>query len=473
MLKRHNGLIIAAVVFSLALSLFGGDAKEDFEIYNKTVNGTNAKVFEANNKIIVYSLLPYNERKDDRTQVKMRVFLQANKLLKQWVVDYTAKERTKNQPESKGLLYAYSVIYALDPDVVLPWNVKFTIREMPHKTNNGFYTIGQIIDRDVLINNIPHVFYNPFSADFIFSSIETVVQKGMSGKNPDYFYKKCGLRDFVANDEGFEPEIGAEYQKANNAISQYLSKSELAKKIKTDKAEIEKPHVVSTWGEAPQGDPETIRNQSVSAVTNVLPQVAVSSNTCQRAESESERKDIGIATGGVITETITSSDYEKVVVKTTVTTTETHTFIRKKTVSSVVGKAKLQDIFLSAGTMDNLPSEIKPSAKKAKESFYGSADVATKEKDLYAALCENPGDKELWNLYGRLLLNRNENEAAVICFRASLKLDNKYEYALVNLSEAYNAMGLKNLSYGLAFVARGLSTNSWVTLHSEAILTAK
>lgn len=471
MAKLHNILTTAVTLLSLMPPLFGGDIGDDFETYYKTVKGSEPKVFETGDQLFVYSVQPFNSRKNNRAQAKLSAILQTKNLLKQWCIDYTAGEREKLTPDSKGTQYAYSVIKSPDPDVIFPWNVQLKTKEVPHKTDNGFYTAGQIIAKDDLIKSIPPEYSNPFTPERIFKGVETVAKIGMNGKKPEYFYKVCGLRDSASEDKGFKPGTTSEYHKSEKAISALLSESELAKKIKADKAEIEKAHINTEWSDTPQGEPVTVTEKKVTVTTNVPPRIEVKTNTLERPQSDDERKKRGVATGAVFNETTTISDCEEVVSETVTTTTETRKIIRRKTVSTAAGKAKMEDIFLSAGKAENTISEPRPSAAKAKEAFYGASDMVTKEKPLYEALCENQGDKELWNLFGRLLLNKKEYEASIICFRAALNLDRKYEYALVNLAEAYSAIGLKNLSYGLAFAARGLSANSWVISHSEAILT--
>ncbi len=134
---------------------------------------------------------------------------------------------------------------------------------------------------------------------------------------------------------------------------------------------------------------------------------------------------------------------------------------------------RMQELFLAGGREANTPTERLASGTDAIKLLYDSqATPKEKEASLKQALCENPGDKELWNYYGRLLMDRQEPLAAVCCYRNALVLDRQFVYPMVNLSKAYQQLGCNHLAWGLALLAHGLANDEWSIKESEALLLA-
>ena len=132
---------------------------------------------------------------------------------------------------------------------------------------------------------------------------------------------------------------------------------------------------------------------------------------------------------------------------------------------------RMHQLFLSGGNATNAPSERIASGERAVEYAFGNYQAADKAKVLKNALCENPGDGELWNLYGRVLNDGGEKEAAVICYRNALRIDPTAEYPMVNLAVVYSELGYKRLSVGLAMYARTRARQKWSVDMSEKLIT--
>jgi Flp pilus assembly protein TadD len=91
-------------------------------------------------------------------------------------------------------------------------------------------------------------------------------------------------------------------------------------------------------------------------------------------------------------------------------------------------------------------------------------------QQLKTALIENPGDKELWNYLGRKLMDNGEPLLAIIAYRNALKLDPAFIYPMVNLANAYLAIDLYDLAFGLATALQGMELDSWSAKESVRIL---
>jgi tetratricopeptide (TPR) repeat protein len=138
------------------------------------------------------------------------------------------------------------------------------------------------------------------------------------------------------------------------------------------------------------------------------------------------------------------------------------TLIETKTVVTTVSIPRMQKLFLNQLTETNYPTVRLPSGTAAIAMIRNSKiPLEEKAKMFRQALCESPGDKALWNFYGRILMKKGDDLGSIICFRNALKLDNRFVYPIINLSVAYKKLGKQKLSIGLAIVASGLATDVW------------
>ena len=132
---------------------------------------------------------------------------------------------------------------------------------------------------------------------------------------------------------------------------------------------------------------------------------------------------------------------------------------------------RMQKLFLQYATETNYPTGRLPSGPTAIASIRNAKiDVEARVKLFRQALCDSPGDKELWNFLGRAMMGKGDNLGAVICFRNALKLDDRFIYPIVNLAVAYKSLGKGGLSLGLAVVARGLATDAWSLTEVDKLL---
>ena len=147
--------------------------------------------------------------------------------------------------------------------------------------------------------------------------------------------------------------------------------------------------------------------------------------------------------------------------------------ITKLEITCVRKIPKMQKLFLGYGMSSNTPcARIGSGTSAIKVAFDSKVKVEDKVSALKLALCENPGDAELWNLYGRCLNDKGDKMSALICFRNSLKLNPDYEYPMVNLAKVYSDLGYKRIGVGLALMARGTAKDKWSIAESENVLFA-
>lgn len=162
----------------------------------------------------------------------------------------------------------------------------------------------------------------------------------------------------------------------------------------------------------------------------------------------------------------------QVVTNTTSTMNEQGTMRTEKTeITTVTRIPRMQKLFLDCANETNYPTARLSSGTAAIASIRDAKVSADeRERRIKTALCESPGDKELWNYYGRVLMAKGDSLGAIICFRNALKLDARFVYPIVNLACAYKSLGKKELALGTAMVGRGLATDAWSVRGLDRIL---
>lgn len=142
-------------------------------------------------------------------------------------------------------------------------------------------------------------------------------------------------------------------------------------------------------------------------------------------------------------------------------------------VSTHVSIPRMQQMFLSGGTLAQPICERTPIGLQAEKMAYVVGEELQKKLGaLKDALCENPSDYVLWNLYGRMLVEGEDRIGALIAFRNALIIKPDYAYSLVNCAKTYRYLGLFNLEITFAIKARGVAKDKWSVAESEKILFA-
>lgn len=135
------------------------------------------------------------------------------------------------------------------------------------------------------------------------------------------------------------------------------------------------------------------------------------------------------------------------------------------------GTPRMQLLFLDCGAMSNIPcGRVESRSYAIRIAYDQQSSIDKKLTALEKALCDNPRDAELWNLYGRCLNDSGDKMASLICYRNALKLKPNYEYPIVNLAKVYSELGHKRLGVGLALLAFGTAKDKWSITESQKVL---
>lgn len=262
-----------------------------------------------------------------------------------------------------------------------------------------------------------------------------------------------------------------EYVEVRNGLADYLVNSEVAARFRAEACVVAAPTDVVTWSE---GVPNAVLETNVvtSVATNRAESAHVVTNVSVVAQSATKVLPTMTNADRVKVHAV-SADEEVVTTVETMTVVRTAKIVRRKTISSFVGDPRFERLFLGGGCLTNSVASRTSRGIAAEQVFYGMSTMDVREKMVLEALRENPSDKVLWNLYGRIFQSRKDWYGALVCFRNALRIDPNYEFALANLADVYRAMGKKDLAVGVAVVARGVATDPWCVRHAEEVLSAK
>ena len=454
------------MAFSLSAA-FAADREDRLAKYQNEIKPRESGVYEVDGDLYVNVRIPVKGTAQLNT-AKMKAALEANNLLKKWAIAYSAPTRNKVDNASEGVKFAASV--ADDCNATWrfnDWNVKFKGQEVsPYE--KGFVLLCQIMAKDDVVKQIPPSFSQAIPQDVLFKVLPPFVRE-MRRRDAKKLYGMSSAIDLMP-DAAATPKAKEEFARVNAELEKYLASSEFASAVKERARKIRGPVVVESWEEV-AGEPTEEVSNSVVVVTNVIAEIKVATNVVTRAQSDKERQASGFAAKGEVTETTRISDEEEVVETRTVTTVKTIRKIRRKTVREVSGTPLFEDVFISGGKALGKASAQTEIGKKAVAAYFDAVTpMDQKSKMVAEALCENPGDSQLWNLYGRCLLQKGEKMAALVCFRCAARLDAVNQYAIANLSSVYDDLGCAELARGLAVVAYGIADDEWCRNAAKKVL---
>ena len=454
------------MAFSLSAA-FAADRDDRLAIYQNDIKSRESGVYEVGGDLYVNVRLPVNGSVQ-LNRAKMKAALEANNLLKKWAIDYSAPTRNKVDSAPEGVKFAASVADAINTVWRFnDWKMKFKGQEVsPYE--KGFVLLCQIMAKDDVVKHIPPSFSQAIPQDLLFKVLPSFVRE-MRKRDAKKLYGICNAIDLMP-DAAATPKAREEFAKVNAELEKYLASSEFVAGLRERARKIRGPIVVESWEDVPQKPMEEVSN-SVVVVTNVIAGITVSTNVATRAQSDKERQSSGFAAKGEVKETTRISDEEEVVETKTVTKVTTIRKIRRKTVAEVSGMPLFEDVFISGGKTLDKASPQTGTGKKAVAAYFDAVTpMDEKSKMVAEALCENPGDSQLWNLYGRCLLQKGEKLAALLCFRCAAKLDAANQYAIANLSLVYDNLGYAELARGLAVIAYGIADDEWCRNAAKKVL---
>ena len=477
-MKRFCGKwILFASVATLASGAFcAPDAEVDVGLayYKTAVRQRPSGVYEWTDYVFAHVKVPFTEGKSNRKKVRAQAINEAKNLLRNWAIDLTAEYRKEQVTLPEGIAFAKDVVVKYMPDWAFRgWKLDIDCREYPPDVEEGFYVFGMIFDHSRLVASIPESFkHNPPERDWC-AALAHIVPGEMNSGMRDAFFSQCGAWDLVspAAQESAANESLLEFRAVQKKMTEFLATGELPGEMRRRRIAVKGPNETLDYSTIAQS-PEVKTDTKVDVKTNFLSNVSVATNSILRMQTSKEVSTWGRADGGMVKDYVRESDDGIIVVTVTKTIVETTKHVLHKSVHRISGEARFEDVFLGM-TNNCVEASQTEIGRAAVAVFTGQTDVAAKERALKDALAENPGDKELWNLYGRCLMVRGEKIGAVICFKQALRLDEKYEFALANLADAYFALGYRRLALGTAVVARGMAKSEWCIKRTESILMAE
>ena len=335
-----------------------------------------------------------------------------------------------------------------------------------------------VCDRKAVEATMPKAFLEPAPDATWLAGAQELVGDCYAGRVNVPFMEQIGLFDCAeVRGKGQAPASGPatesaayrEYMDVARETADYLASSGLANSLRAAQKGLE--GISNRLDVAYVAPPESF---ATNVTVNVSTNSAVASNAVTNMTAVPYA---GIAAvmpaGGTVVERSVRSD------ESIITTVETCTVVRTRRVlvqrieRDYRASARFERLFLSGGKEPNARAARTERGKSAERAFFAACAPEERERLVLEALRENPGDKVLWNLYGRLLQSRKDWLGARICFRNALRLDHEYQFALTNLALTYQAMGRRELAVAAAMVAYGLATDGWCKSQSEGVLKAK
>ena len=451
--------------------------------------------------IFVQVRIPYG-RNTSPDKVEAAELSATRRVLHGWLAQKAAKRRV-DPILPFGMNFARSVCRQCFPLMEYTSNWSFSGDSKCFSREKGREHISATVLRcsDVLAS-MPEAYIEPVENEIWIEGLTRAVKKFYSAQGDLAFVWRIGALDCLdvsrtvkakfpdIKDKGFAVSLVAyldeandtwrdvdsvaksEYEQVRGEMVEYLVSSPVAVGFRDVAIRLTTPAVRESYV---AGVPVStfVTNVVVDVVTNKVDDANLVSNSFVVASSETDGAVVTIPEGDRVSVLSVRTDenvVSEVVTRTIVCTTRT---VLRKTEYSYSGNPRFEQLFLSGGCIDNKVVASTVQGLSAQKIFFGTATMEERERVVLNALRENPGDKVLWNLYGRIFQSRKDWFGALVCFRNALRLDREYEFALVNLADTYWAMGRKNLAVGTAILARGVTVDSWCVKHSEAILYAK
>ena len=335
-----------------------------------------------------------------------------------------------------------------------------------------------VCDKKAVEATMPKAFLEPAPDATWLAGAQELVGDCYAGRLNVPFMEQIGLFDCAeVRGKGQAPTSGPvtesaayrEYMDVARETADYLAASDLAKSLRAAQKGLE--GISNRLDVAYVAPPESfVTNVTVNVSTNRV--VAPNAVTNMAAVPY-----VGIAAvmpaGGTVVERSVRSDASIITTVETCTVVRTRKVLVQRIARDYRASARFERLFLSGGKEANAAKTRTERGKAAEKAFFGACAQEERERLVLEALRENPGDKVLWNLYGRLLQSKKDLLGARICFRNALRIDHEYQFALTNLALTYQAMGRRELAVAAAMVAYGLATDGWCKSQSEGVLKAK
>lgn len=494
---------IAALALCVASAALGAEPSVTaLNHYRLRVKDKPQGVYEwpSEGLLFVHVRIPYtgSETPEDMESAELRF---AQRELFAWV----AKEAGKQRVDPKlpyGMDTVRRRVREMYPllEYTAEWRFSGECRTVSIEEKNE-RVYGMVCRKADVLACMPAAFLEPVSKDVWLRGLRELVAERYVGKGELAFMWRIGALDCLDVSRKNEAEFPAwddpavenahrgffetadatwknvdspardEYVSVRKDIADYLISSETARRFRDAARAVALPADSVSWDMgAPVVGAET--NVTVAVTTNRAESAGGVTNVSVAAQSRTKFLPI-MPLGDRIGVHSVRTDEETVVEVQTLTVVRTVRTVRRKTVSSFIAEPRFEKLFLGGGCLENKPAARTARGLAAERAFYAPGDMEERGRIILEALRENPGDKVLWNLYGRIFQSRGDFCGALVCFRNALRIDSGYEFALTNLAGVYREMGKRNLAVGTAVLARGVATDPWCIRHAEAVLCAE
>lgn len=470
---RTRGAFVVALCGFVAASLLGADVVKSparLAAYQNEIRGKASGVYEVGDDLFVHVRMPL-ETRHNPARMKMKCLLMANDLVQRWAIDLTKTDRENAIPDrvSEGVRKAHQILDAANPKWRFrDWNVKLSGQELSGFDKSSLWFVVIVPRRDVE-SQIPESWKRAIPDARETAVALRVFLPQILKQDSSSVYSQCGAED-IQPGAAVSAESHREYVAVSARLAEYMKTSDRAASERKSADRLKHPLETVSW----TADGEIAKvttNSSVSVVTNVFVGTSVSTSVCECVQSESSRSRRGVSCRGVLRVEERVSAPEEVVTVRVTTTTATVRRKRRRHVRCECGTPRFEELFLSGGRLGNVASRRCPSGDIAVKAYFDpESTLPIRTVRLREALGENPGDLELWVLYGRCLLAQGDQLGALACFRAACVIDSGNQYALTNLAIVYDRLRCPHLAQGLAVLACGVSNDHWCIKESENLL---
>jgi len=460
---------------------------------------TGVYEWSAEGLLFVHAHVPYtgSETPEEMESVELQT---VNRMLFEWVVGQVGGE-TSDAPLPPGLDFVRRIVRGAWPTWGRSAAWRFsgeTCAFTEELKTERLYTL--VCRKADVVASVPDAFRQPVSRDVWLRGLEELVADVYAAHGDLAFMWRIGALDALDvsrrtsavfpsfQTDGFkeahadfldkacetwrdvESPAKVEYAALRSRLSDYLLSSKTASGFARDARAAQTPPPITTWRSLP-GDVCVTTNRIVTVVTNAVAPSAVRTNESVVAVSESGTVSV-MVDGDRVARHSESTVTHEVVETETVTTVRTIRHGEERTVSRDIGEPTFERLYLAGGSLPNQARTRTSRGAEAEHAFFAQMPMDERRSVLLEALRENPGDKGLWNLYGRLLKAEGDALGAIVCYRNALRIDRSYVFALTNLAEAYHELGYSASARACAALARGLADDAWCVKHAEDVLSA-
>ena len=430
---------LAAAVTNGVRGAEGSPSASAAAYYQRQLKDKPQGVYEWPEKGLLFVQVHVPYLSDGSEDLDANTLLAEHRELYKWLA-VRASERKKDTSLPFGLDRVRQYVRANYPTWEYTAEWEYTLSGQAFsREENGKRVACAVCDKKAVEATMPKAFFDPVPDTTWLDGARELVSDCYAKRANIPFMEQIGLFDCAALwGNGKAPASGLvterpayrEYLEVERETADYLASSELARTLRAARKGLED---IPTRADVAYAVP------SDRFVTNVT--VAVSTNLTVAANAVTNVTEIpfaGIAevmpAGGTVMERRVRNDEAIITTVETCMVVRTRKVLVQRIARNYTALPKFEQLFLSGGKEANAKAARTERGKAAERAFYGACAQDERERLVLEAVRENPGDKVLWNLYGRLLQNKKDWLGARICFRNALRLDREYQFALTNLA---------------------------------------